>query len=458
MELRRRRFDSCYPVSQNWLWKQRIPYNPKNVYLRDMRFLVLLEVKVKIIDKPLDWLRPYKNNPRNNDKAVEPVANSIREFGFKVPIVATKDGEIINGHILKLETVPVLIADDLSEEQIKAFRLADNKVGEIAEWDTELLYAELESVEGLDMTMFGFEDVDYSLDDFEESDDPEDAKEFSQEEETGIERGDIFQLGRHRLMCGDSTSADDMAQLIDGETIDLYVTDPPYNVAYQGGTEEAMTILNDSMDDVSFRQFLRDAFAVANNNLKPGGAFYIWHADSEGLNFRAAVKETGWLLKQSIIWVKNAIVLGRQDYQWKHEPCLYGWKEGASHYFVDNRSLATVIEEDEENLKEMTKSELISYIKTMQETTPTTIFYEDKPVRNDIHPTMKPLKLIARCVLNSSKKGDRVLDSFNGGGSTLMVCEKSERIYYGMELDPLYVARTIRRWEEETGLTAEEVS
>ena len=421
--------------------------------------------ELKIIDKPLEWLRPYKNNPRNNDKAVEPVANSIREFGFKVPIVATKDGEIINGHtrykaarFLKLETVPVLIADDLSEEQIKAFRLADNKVGEIAEWDTELLYAELESVEGLDMTMFGFEDVDYSLDDFEESEDPEDAKEFSQEEETGIEHGDIFQLGRHRLMCGDSTSAEDMAQLIDGETIDLYVTDPPYNVTYQGRTEEAMTIMNDSMDDVSFRQFLRDAFAVANNHLKPGGAFYIWHADSEGLNFRAAVKETGWLLKQSIIWVKNTIVLGRQDYQWKHEPCLYGWKDGESHYFVDNRSLATVIEEDEENLKEMTKSELISYIKTMQETTPTTIFYEDKPVRNDIHPTMKPLKLIARCVLNSSKKGDRVLDSFNGGGSTLMVCEKSERIYYGMELDPLYIARTIRRWEEETGLTAEKVN
>ena len=234
--------------------------------------------ELKIIDKPLEWLRPYENNPRNNDKAVEPVANSIREFGFKVPIVATKDGEIINGHtrykaarLSKLETVPVLIADDLSEEQIKAFRLADNKVGEIAEWDTELLYAELESVEGLDMTMFGFEDVDYSLDDFDESEDPEDAKEFSQEEETGIERGDIFQLGRHRLMCGDSTSAEDMAQLINGETIDLYVTDPPYNVAYQGGTEEAMTILNDSMDDVSFRQFLRDAFAVANNHLKPGG-------------------------------------------------------------------------------------------------------------------------------------------------------------------------------------------
>lgn len=421
---------------------------------------------MKIVDKPIEWLRPYENNPRNNEQAVEAVANSIKEFGFKVPIVATIDGEIVNGHtrfkaakFLKLKTVPVLIADDLTEEQIKAFRLADNKTGELADWDVELLYGELDELTGFDMTMFGFEDIDFSLDDFEE-DEKEEGEEvdINQEEKPKVEYGDIYQLGRHRLMCGDSTSAEDMAQLIDGAVIDLYVTDPPYNVAYQGGTDEAMTIMNDSMDDVSFRQFLRDAFAVANNHLKPGGAFYIWHADSEGLNFRAAVKETGWLLKQSIIWVKNAIVLGRQDYQWKHEPCLYGWKDGASHYFVDNRSLATVIEEDEENLKEMTKSELISYIKTMQDTSPTTVFYEDKPVRNDIHPTMKPLKLIARCVLNSSKKGDKILDSFNGGGSTLMVCERSERIGYAMELDPVYVERTIKRWEEETGLTAEKVS
>ena len=421
---------------------------------------------MKIVDKPIEWLRPYENNPRNNEQAVEAVANSIKEFGFKVPIVATIDGEIVNGHTrfkaaksLKLKTVPVLIADDLTEEQIKAFRLADNKTGELAEWNVELLYGELDELDGFDMTLFGFEDIDFSLDDFEE-DEKEEGEEvdINQEEKPKVEYGDIFQLGRHRLMCGDSTSAEDMARLIDGAVIDLYVTDPPYNVAYQGGTDEAMTIMNDSMDDVSFRQFLRDAFAVANNHLKPGGAFYIWHADSEGLNFRAAVKETGWLLKQSIIWVKNAIVLGRQDYQWKHEPCLYGWKDGASHYFVDNRSLATVIEEDEENLKEMTKSELISYIKTMQDTSPTTVFYEDKPVRNDIHPTMKPLKLIARCVLNSSKKGDKILDSFNGGGSTLMVCERSERIGYAMELDPVYVERTIKRREEETGLTAEKVS
>lgn len=431
-----------------------------------MFFGFLRRETVKIVDKPIEWLRPYENNPRNNEQAVEAVANSIKEFGFKVPIVATIDGEIVNGHtrfkaakFLKLKTVPVLIADDLTEEQIKGFRLADNKTGELADWDVELLYGELDELTGFDMTMFGFEDIDFSLDDFEEVE-KEDGEEvaINQEEKSKVEYGDIYQLGRHRLMCGDSTSAEDMARLIDAAVIDLYVTDPPYNVAYQGGTDEAMTIMNDSMDDVSFRQFLRDAFAVANNHLKPGGAFYIWHADSEGLNFRAAVKETGWLLKQSIIWVKNAIVLGRQDYQWKHEPCLYGWKDGASHYFVDNRSLATVIEEDEENLKEMTKSELISYIKTMQDTSPTTVFYEDKPVRNDIHPTMKPLKLIARCVLNSSKKGDKILDSFNGGGSTLMVCERSERICYAMELDPVYVERTIKRWEEETGLTAEKVS
>lgn len=424
---------------------------------------------MQIYDKPLGWLTPYENNPRNNDEAVEPVANSISEFGFKVPIVATSDGEIINGHTrwkaakkLKLKTVPVIIADDLTEEQVRAFRLADNKVAEIAQWDIELLLSEIESVDNLDMTLFGFADSDYTLDDFEDEEADTDISEDEIESEGDsvslVEYGDIYQLGRHRLMCGDSTSAGDMKELVNGEKIDLYVTDPPYNVAYEGKTEEAMTIQNDSMDDASFRQFLRDAFEVAVQHLKPGGAFYIWHADSEGLNFRAAVKETGWLLKQNLVWVKNGIVLGRQDYQWKHEPCLYGWKDGASHYFIDNRSLATVIEEDEENLKEMTKGELISYIKTMQENSPTSIFYEDKPVRSDIHPTMKPLKLIARCVLNSSKKGERVLDSFNGGGSTLMVCEKTERIYYGMELDPVYVERTIKRWEEETGLKAEKIN
>lgn len=423
---------------------------------------------MQIYDKPLGWLTPYENNPRNNDEAVGPVANSISEFGFKVPIVATSDGEIINGHTrwkaakkLKLKTVPVIIADDLTEEQVKAFRLADNKVAEIAQWDIELLLSEIDSVDNLDMTLFGFTDQDYTLDDFEDEElDTEDAEEINEQDTqtSAVEYGDIYQLGRHRLMCGDSTSIADMEELVDGNKIDLYVTDPPYNVAYEGGTEEAMTIMNDSMDDVSFRQFLKDAFSVADKHLKPGGAFYIWHADSEGLNFRAAVKETGWLLKQNIIWVKNSIVLGRQDYQWKHEPCLYGWKDGASHYFVDNRSLATVIEEDEDNLKEMTKGELIAYIKTMQEGSLTSVFYEDKPVRNDIHPTMKPLKLIARCVLNSSKKGERVLDSFNGGGSTLMVCEKTERIYYGMELDPIYVERTIKRWEDETGLKAEKIN
>ena len=422
---------------------------------------------MQIVEKELSWLKPYANNPRDNASAVEPVANSIKEFGFKVPIVATADGEIINGHTrfkaalkLNLEKVPVIIADDLTDEQIKAFRLADNKTSEFAEWDLELLFSELSEINNLDMTLFGFNDEDYRLDDFEEDDEPidNDVETGTEDVESTVQLGDVFQLGRHRLMCGDSTSEEAMAKLVGDSIIDLYVTDPPYNVAYEGGTEEAMTILNDSMDDASFRLFLRDAFYAASNHLKPGGAFYIWHADTEGLNFRAAVQEVGWLLKQNLVWVKNAIVLGRQDYQWKHESCLYGWKDGGSHYFVDNRTLSTVIEEDEENLKEMTKGELIAYIKTMQESSPTTVFYEDKPVRNDIHPTMKPLKLIARCVLNSSKKGDNVLDSFNGGGSTLMVCEQSERTCFAMELDPKYVERTIARWEEYTGKTAVKVN
>ena len=422
---------------------------------------------MQIIQKQLGDIRPYPGNPRINDEAVDPVAESIREFGFKVPIVIDRTGEIINGHTrykaaqkLNLKSVPVIVADDLSEEQIKAFRLADNKTSEIAQWDLELLFDEMSEITDLDMTLFGFEESDYSLDDILEETESEtaDGDEVEKAEAEFVSLGDVYQLGRHRLMCGDSTNLDDMSVLIDGHEIDLYVTDPPYNVAYEGGTEEAMTILNDSMDDASFRQFLRDSFKVADEFLKPGGVFYIWHADTEGLNFRAAVQETGWLLKQNLVWVKNSIVLGRQDYQWKHEPCLYGWKEGGPHYFVDNRALATVIEEDEDNLKEMTKSELISYIKTMQEESPSTVFFEDKPVRNDIHPTMKPLKLIARCILNSSKKGDKVLDSFNGGGSTLMVCEQTERICFAMELDPLYVERTIKRWEELTGGKAVKVN
>ncbi|HEM6243411.1 TPA: ParB N-terminal domain-containing protein [Streptococcus suis] len=413
-----------------------------------------------IVQKQLDEIRPYASNPRNNEAAVDPVAESIQQFGFKVPIVVDKDGEIINGHTrykaakkLGLQTVPVIVADDLTQEQIKAFRLADNKTAEIADWDFELLMDELSEISNLDMTLFGFEEPEFALDDIEEDEDLELYNE-QQEETGGVEPGQIWKLGNHRLMCGDSTDPQDMAKLIEDAVIDLYVTDPPYNVAYKGGTEEAMTILNDNMDDASFRQFLRDAFTTADKHIRPGGAFYIWHADSEGLNFRFVVKEAGWLLKQNIIWVKNSIVLGRQDYQWKHEPCLYGWKDGASHYFVDDRTLSTVIEEDEDNLKELSKGELIAYIKTMQENSPTTIFYEDKPNRSDIHPTMKPLKLIARSVLNSSKKGDNVLDSFNGGGSTLMVCEQTGRRYFGMELDPKYVYRTIKRWEEYTGKKA----
>lgn len=184
-----------------------------------------------------------------------------------------------------------------------------------------------------------------------------------------------------------------------------------------------------------------------------GGAFYIWHADSEGYNFRGACSDIGWTVRQCLIWNKNTLVLGRQDYQWKHEPCLYGWKEGAAHYFVNDRSLTTIIE-DVEELNKMTKAELIEYIERMQANSPTTIINENKPARNGLHSTMKPLKLIERLVRNSSKKGWNVLDSFNGSGSTMIVCEDLGRTYFGMELDPRYVDATIQRWEEHTGQTA----
>lgn len=227
---------------------------------------------MQIVYKDLSWLKPYKNNPRKNEEAVEPVANSIKEFGFKVPTVATSDGEIINGHtrfkaskMLGLDEVPVIIADDLDEEQIRAFRLADNKVGEIAEWDLEALYSELSEID-MDMSQFMFEKPDMSVDDIVEDEDLglEDGK---SEDDTGnVEPGQIWKLGNHRLMCGDSTSLEDMAKLVGDEVIDLYVTDPPYNVAYEGKTEEAMTIANDSMDDAAFRAFLVDAFDTANRH------------------------------------------------------------------------------------------------------------------------------------------------------------------------------------------------
>lgn len=297
---------------------------------------------MKIIDFKIDSLKEYKNNPRLNDAAVDKVAASIKEFGFKVPIVVDKDNIIIAGHTrlkaaksLGLDTVPCIIADDLTEEQVKAFRLADNKTGELAEWDIEKLHEELKALTAFDMDAFGFDTLPDIMDELDrETADTTIDDILNGEVEPVTKRGDIWQLGQHRLICGDCTDKAIIAQLMDGAKADLLLTDPPYNVAVENS--DGLTIQNDNMDDAAFYEFLQSAFSSADSAMKEGAGFYIWHGESEGLNFRKACNAVKWNLKQCIIWVKSQITIGRQDYQWKHEPCLYGWKSGSKHYFIKN--------------------------------------------------------------------------------------------------------------------------
>lgn len=379
-----------------------------------------------IINIALKDLKPYENNPRKNDDAVKYVAESIKEFGFKVPIVIDKNNVIVAGHTrykaakkLKMSEVPCIIADDLTDEQIKAFRLADNKVAEKAEWDFDLLNAELDDIIDLDMELFGFEDA--LQDDAEEA--VEDEFEVELPAEPKSKLGDIYQLGNNRLMCGDSTVLEDVEKLMGGEQADMLLTDPPYNVNYEGKTKDKLKIKNDQMSNDNFRQFLTDAFSNADMVMKPGAVFYIWHADSEGYNFRGACFDAGWTVRQCLIWNKNSMVMGRQDYQWKHEPCLYGWKEGAGHLWASDRKQTTVIN-------------------------------FDKPTRNDMHPTMKPIPLFDYQIKNNTKGGDVVLDLFGGSGTTIMACEQNGRRGYSMEYDPRYVDVIVDRWEKFTGAKA----
>ena len=382
----------------------------------------------KIEMRRISDLKPYKNNPRKNDKAVDAVAASIKAFGFKQPVVIDDNGEIIAGHTrlkaakkLGIKTVPCIVADDLTPEQIKAYRLADNKTAELAEWDMELLPLELDDLQEFDMTLFGFEMPKGRAEAIE------DDYEISVPAEPRTKPGEIYQLGRHRLMCGDATSADCVQVLTGGAQMDMLITDPPYNVGYTGKTADALTILNDKQDADAFRAFLIDAFQAANGAMKPGAVFYIWHAESEGLNFRAACAAAGFTVRQCLIWNKNSMVIGRQDYQWKHEPCLYGWKEGAGHLWARDRKQTTVLN-------------------------------FDRPTRNKEHPTMKPVKLFDYQIQNNTKGGDCVLDLFGGSGTTLIACEQNGRNAYVMELDPKYCDVIIHRWEKLTGEKAKRIS
>lgn len=370
---------------------------------------------------------PYENNPRNNDAAVNAVAESIRQFGFRQPIVVDANHVIIVGHTrlkaaqkLGLKEVPVLVADDLGEEQAKAYRLADNKTNELSSWNNDLLQQELAGIFDLDMSAFGFDaSVLENSGEVKEDDFDEEPSETPR-----TKNGEIWRLGAHQLMCGDATNPKDVRKLLGGCKADLYLTDPPYNVNYTGKAKNARKIQNDNMTEGEFLSFLEDAFGAAKDNLKPGGCFYIWHADTEGLNFRMACKDVGWQVRECLIWSKDAFTLGRQDYQWQHEPCLYGWNEGSSHIWYSDRKQTTILK-------------------------------FNRPKRSEEHPTMKPIPLFDYLIKNSTKSGDIVLDTFAGSGTSIMACEQNGRNCYSMEIDPKYCDVIIDRWEAFTGKKAE---
>jgi len=371
---------------------------------------------MNIVMKKTSELIEYENNPRNNEAAIDAVAKSIEEFGFKVPIVITKENVIIAGHTrlkaslkLGLATVPCIVADDLTEGQIKAFRLADNKTAELASWDFTKLESELESIE-MDMSVFGFEDLESKVPDNATDDDFDPSEELTETPYT--KKNDIYLLGNHRVMCGDATIKESVDKLIQDEKVDLNFTDPPYNVDYEG---TAGKIMNDKMEDNTFYLFLFQAFKNMFDHTKPGGAIYVCHADTEGINFRTAFKNAGFKLAECLVWVKNSLVLGRQDYHWRHEPILYGWREGAAHYFIDDR-------------------------------TQDTIWEYNKPKRNEEHPTMKPLELCGRAIANSSRVGEIVLDLFGGSGSTLISSDQLQRKARLMELDERFVDVIVKRY------------
>lgn len=350
-------------------------------------------------------------------------------------------------------TAIIVRADQLTEEQKREFIIKDNVA--FGEWEDEILSEDFDPDEL----------VDWGLGDFDDEPDDSDADEDDYSEEdaanapTRCNPGDVWLLGRHRLMCGDSTKETDVAKLMGAEQAHLLLTDPPYNVDYQGGTKDKMKIANDNMDDVAFVSFLTAAFNCAIQAMRPGAAFYVWHADSKGFEFRTALKEVGLTLRETLIWVKNALVLRRQDYQWRHEPCLYGWKDGAAHYFVDDRSQSTVIEDAGVDYRKLKKDELLKLVLQLTDVSvPNTVIYEDKPTKNDIHPTMKPVKLMARLIKNSTKQEQLVLDLFGGSGSTLIACEQINRKCFTMEYDPKYCDAILDRWEKLTGEEAERIT
>lgn len=390
---------------------------------------------MEIVNIKTDMLIPYVNNPRHNEDAVEKVMASIQEFGFKVPLVIDKNNVVVTGHTrlkaakrLGIDEVPCVVADDLSDAQIKAFRIADNKVSEYAEWDEEALQVELEQLEELDFDLdslsIDFSDFDLNIGEDTEEIEVEEVEIPEVPEEPKAKLGDIYQLGNHRLMCGDSTSEKDVAKLMNGVKADMVFTDPPYNVDYSNAKRPKASktdlgkIKNDTMSEDDFIYFLGEIYKRLDENTKDNSSFYIWYASKETIPFYSALLETNIILNQQIIW-KKPMLLGRGKYQWAHEPCIFAIK--GSPYFTEDRTKTTVWD-------------FGGYDKS-----------------KNVHPTQKPLFLPTEAINNSSKKDDIVLDLFGGSGSTLIACEQLNRKCYMMELDPHYIDVIIKRWEDYTG-------
>ena len=377
-------------------------------------------------------LIPYVNNARTHSpEQLTKLRSSLREFGFINPVIIDREFNVIAGHgriaAAKeegMEEVPCVFVDYLTEAQKKAYILADNRMALDAGWDEELLRIEIESLQGADfdvsLTGFGEDELADLFAGDEEKDVKDDGFDLSAalERAAFVERGDIWTVGRHRLVCGDATSAEDVAALMDGKKANLIVTDPPYNVAFRSGS--GLSIQNDSMENGEFYTFLYNSFSQMAAHLEKGGAAYVFHADTEGLNFRKAFVDAGFHLAGVCIWVKNSLVLGRSDYQWQHEPVLYGFLKNGKHPWYSDRKQ-------------------------------TTIWNYDKPKRNKNHPTSKPLDLLGYPICNSSQENAIVLDTFGGSGSTMMACEQTNRICCMMELDEKYASVILRRYVEDTG-------
>ena len=406
------------------------------------------ETTLQIEEIDIDCLVPYENNAKEHTRAqIDAVEASIKEFGFRNPVIVWRnaDGmpEVVAGHAritaaknLGMKKVPCVSCDDLSDAQRRALTLVDNQTTMMTGWDSDMLAYELDVLsDEFDMTSLGFTDEMVGMADEVEAEEDEMPKVV----ECRAKRGEIWQLGAHRIMCGDSTCCEDVEKLVGGGFCDLLLTDPPYNVAlgqHMRPSElkqlhrrtDGLVIENDSWEDEdAFVQFLKSAFDNAMAALNPGAAFYIWHADNQRMNFLKACELSGMTIRECLVWAKNTFALGRQDYQWRHEPCLYGWKDGAAHNWYSDRKQSTVLE-------------------------------FDKPTANAEHPTMKPVGLMAYLIQNSTKRGDTVLDVFGGSGSTLIACEETGRKCLSMELDPHYCDVIIARWEELTGEKAVLVS